>query len=122
MVPGPVQAGAVAALDDDAHVVEQRGRYLERLQFLAAVLGRAGLPVGLPAGGFYLWAPVPAAGTGGGWAVTEDLALTAGLLVSPGEFYGPEGSAWVRVAVVQPMARLRLVAGRLDGRQVAGAS
>jgi aspartate/methionine/tyrosine aminotransferase len=38
MVPGPVQAGAAAALGDDAHVKEQRARYLERLEFLASVL------------------------------------------------------------------------------------
>ncbi|MDQ4088998.1 MAG: aminotransferase class I/II-fold pyridoxal phosphate-dependent enzyme, partial [Actinomycetota bacterium] len=35
MVPGPVQAAAAVALDDDAHVDEQRERYLERLWFFA---------------------------------------------------------------------------------------
>ena len=34
MVPGPVQAGAVAAFDDDDHVDRQRRRYEERLEFL----------------------------------------------------------------------------------------
>jgi succinyldiaminopimelate transaminase len=115
MVPGPVQAGAVAALDDDVHVDEQRQRYLERLSFLAVVLDGAGLPVGMPAGGFYLWVPVPAGAEGGGWAVAERLALEGGLLVSPGEFYGPDGADFVRVAVVQPMERLELVASRLAG-------
>jgi aspartate/methionine/tyrosine aminotransferase len=115
MVPGPVQAGAVAALDDDTHVDEQRRRYLERLTFLAGVLGRAGLPVAMPAGGFYLWVPVPGGTVGGGWAVAERLALDGGLLVSPGEFYGPDGADFVRVAVVQPMERLELVASRLAG-------
>jgi succinyldiaminopimelate transaminase len=118
MVPGPVQAGAVVALDDDAHVLDQRQRYLERLTFLSGVLGRSGLPVGLPAGGFYLWVPVPGRARGGGWSVTEALALEAGLLVSPGEFYGPDGAGFVRVAVVQPMERLELVADRLAGRDV----
>jgi aspartate/methionine/tyrosine aminotransferase len=113
MVPGPVQAGAVVAWDDDSHVDDQRRRYRERLTFLAEVLGASGLPVRLPAGGFYLWVPVPASSPGGGWAVTERLALDAGLLVSPGEFYGPGGADRVRVAVVQPRDRLELVAGRL---------
>lgn len=122
IVPGPVQAGAVSAFDDDGHVIEQRRRYLDRLGFLAGALGRSGLPVGLPAGGFYLWVPVPGSVFGGGWSVTERLALEAGLLVSPGEFYGPYGSDFVRVAVVQPMARLELVAGRLAGRDVMASS
>jgi succinyldiaminopimelate transaminase len=121
MVPGPVQAAAAVALADDDHVVEQRRRYRDRLQFLSGVLGAAGLPVSLPAGGFYLWVPVPASmhgsasGPAGGWVVAEALALGAGLLVSPGEFYGPDGAGFVRVAVVQSMERLELVAERLAG-------
>ena len=112
MVPGPVQAGAVAALDDDLHVERQRERYLSRLAFLAGVLTDAGLPVDPPAGGFYLWVPVPDADPDG-WALCDRLADTAGLLVSPGELYGERGRGHVRVAVVQPMDRLELVAERL---------
>ena len=113
MVAGPVQAGAVVAFDDDAHVDDQRHRYDERLRFLAGVLDGAGLPVDLPAGGFYLWVPVPDR-FADGWALCEWLADEAGLLVSPGELYGPEGSGHVRVAVVQPMDRLALAAERLS--------
>jgi aspartate/methionine/tyrosine aminotransferase len=35
------------------------------------------------------------------------------MIVSPGEFYGPAGSAHIRVAAVAPMDRLDLVASRL---------
>ncbi len=120
MVPGPVQAGAVAAYRDDEHVVEQRQRYQERLAFLAEVLTGVGVPTGLPAGGFYLWVLVPeafgdAAG-GGAWALAEALAMQGGLLTSPGDLYGPAGAGHVRVAVVQPMERLEVVARRLGGR------
>ncbi|MGO9028463.1 MAG: aminotransferase class I/II-fold pyridoxal phosphate-dependent enzyme [Acidimicrobiales bacterium] len=118
MVPGPVQAGAVVAFDDDRHVDEQRRRYRERLGYLRSVLGRAGLTCDPPRGGFYLWVPVPDAAVGGGWGLTETLAVEGGLLVSPGEFYGPGGSGFVRVAVVQPMERLRQVAERLAGRDL----
>jgi aspartate/methionine/tyrosine aminotransferase len=61
---------------------------------------------------------VPDGEPAGDWSVTEALALEAGLLVSPGEFYGPGGAGFVRVAVVQPMERLELVADRLAGRDV----
>jgi succinyldiaminopimelate transaminase len=115
MVPGPVQAGAVVALGDDTHVDDQRQRYDERLRFLAGALSDAGLPVELPAGGFYLWVPVSDR-FADGWAACEWLADEAGLLASPGELYGPDGSGHVRVAVVQPMDRLELVVDRLTPR------
>jgi succinyldiaminopimelate transaminase len=112
MVPGPVQAAAVVALDDDVHVDEQRERYLERLWFFADVLRREGAKVDLPGGSFYLWAEAP---DGDAWAFTNDLAKRGGVLVSPGDLYGPEGAGSVRVAMVQEMERLRLAADRLSG-------
>jgi aspartate/methionine/tyrosine aminotransferase len=118
MVPGPVQAGAVAAFDDDRHVVAQRERYRERLDVLRSVFDRTGLPTPLPAGGFYLWVPVPDGLEGGAWALAETLGMDGGLLVSPGDLYGPDGAGFIRVAVVQPLDRLELVGERLSGRDV----
>jgi succinyldiaminopimelate transaminase len=109
MVPGPAQAAGVAALDDDRHVALQRGRYRHRLEELAGALSAwAGVDIGLPAGGFYLWFDA-----GDGWAFTERLAKEGGVLVSPGEFYGPSVAPYVRVAVVQPDDRIDLVVERL---------
>jgi aspartate/methionine/tyrosine aminotransferase len=109
MVPGPAQAAAVAALDDDDHVRAQRDRYLWRLEFMADVLTKwSSMPIGLPEGGFYLWFDAEDA-----WDFTERLAREGGALVSPGDFYGAGGSRHVRVAVVQPDAQLRMVARRL---------
>jgi aspartate/methionine/tyrosine aminotransferase len=113
MVPGPAQAAGVTALADDAHVDAQRARYRERLTYLAGILGAYGCPVTLPAGGFYLWVPVPADRWPDAWAMAEALATDGGLLVSPGDLYGEGGAGHVRVAVVQPMARLALVGERL---------
>jgi succinyldiaminopimelate transaminase len=121
MVPGPVQAAAVVAWDDDTHVDEQRDRYRARLARLAAILGGAGLAAEFPAGGFYLWVAVPAwaaeagaAGeTDGAWTLAAALAEAGGVVVSPGEFYGARGAGHVRVAAVQPDARIELVAQRL---------
>lgn len=110
MVPGPVQAAAVAAWADDLHVDEQRERYLRRLRTMAGVLGALGVDATLPAGAFYLWAAAP---QGDAWALARRLAGEGGALVSPGEFYGPAGAGHVRVAVVQPDERLALVAERL---------
>jgi succinyldiaminopimelate transaminase len=110
MPPGPVQAAAVVALGDDAHVEAQRDRYLSRLHRLVEVLGAAGYPAELPAGAFYLWVPAPG---GDAWQLARDLAAKVGIVVSPGEFYGPHGSAFVRVAAVQPDDRIELAARRV---------
>ena len=133
MVPGPVQAAAAVALDDDDHVAAQRDRYARRLRRLVEVLALVGIEARLPAGGFYLWVrvdevpePLRAAlqtlpggmpGTGAddapAWSVTAALAAAGGVLVSPGDFYGPAGASFVRVAMVAPDERLELVADRL---------
>jgi aspartate/methionine/tyrosine aminotransferase len=102
----------VVALGDDDHVTMQRGRYLERLTFMAETLGSFGCPVELPAGGFYLWVPVPERYRDA-WVMARDLAQWGGLLVSPGDLYGDGGAGFARLAVVQPMERLELVAARL---------
>jgi succinyldiaminopimelate transaminase len=109
MVPGPAQAAGVAALDDDEHVTVQRDRYRTRLEYMATTLSKwSGIDIGMPDGGFYLWFDAEDA-----WDFTDRLAREGGALVSPGDFYGAGGSRYVRVAVVQPDAKLRLVAERL---------
>ncbi len=110
MVPGPVQSAAQAALADQAHVEEQRQRYQGRLELVRSMLAELGVDAELPGGGFYLWVPAPG---GDAWAFTERLARTAGIIVSPGEFYGEAGREHVRIAVVQPDERLELAAARL---------
>jgi aspartate/methionine/tyrosine aminotransferase len=151
MVPGPVQAAAVAAFEDDDHALRQRERYRRRLEDLTAALVAAGLPCALPSGGFYLWLAVPAwlGGDGGvdadeavaggeetgdvgdgpapspAWRLAALLAESVGMLVSPGDFYGPGGRGHVRVAVVQPDERIRDCCRRLgsvDLRAAAGAA
>ena len=110
MAPGPVQAAGALAWADDAHVDLQRSRYRERLDLLVGGLRAAGIEAPEPAGAFYLWIPAP---EGDAWALAERLAVRAGLLVSPGEFYGPAAADHVRVAAVQPLDQLRLAMDRL---------
>ncbi|MEX2292297.1 MAG: succinyldiaminopimelate transaminase [Acidimicrobiales bacterium] len=110
MVPGPVQSAAIAAWGDDSHVDAQRDRYHGRLRAMQAALASVGVEAPMPSGAFYLWAPAP---DGDAWALTRRLVEQGGVLVSPGEFYGPDGADHVRVAVVQPDDRIALVAERL---------
>ena len=111
MVPGPVQAAAIAAFADDEHVDVQRSRYYARLERMITILARIGIHAVMPEGGFYLWIAVP---DGDAWALARTLAERLGVLVSPGEFYGAAGAHHIRVALVQPDAQLDLVEQRLD--------
>jgi len=109
MPPGPVQAAAVRALDDDAHVDVQRERYRSRLRRLRDMLTDLGYEAALPDGAFYLWVPAP---RGDAWAAARDLAERVGIVVSPGEFYGPSSTDWFRVAAVQPDERIDVAVRR----------
>ena len=110
MVPGPVQAAAAVALGDQSHVDEQRHRYQERLGRMRTILAALGVEAPMPEGGFYLWAPAP---DGDAWGFTEQLAVEGGALISPGDLYGAAGAGFVRVALVQPLERIDLIAERL---------
>jgi succinyldiaminopimelate transaminase len=108
MVPTPIQAAMVAALDDDPHEVEQRQRYERRRAMLLPALQAAGLNVDDSEAGLYLWATR-------GEPCRDTLAWLAqrGILVAPGEFYGPRGSQHVRVALTATDERIAAAAQRL---------
>ncbi|BBY46210.1 aminotransferase [Mycolicibacterium celeriflavum] len=108
MVPTPVQAAMVAALDDDEHEREQRGRYARRRDVLLPALRAAGLTLDDSEAGLYLWATR-------GEPCRETVAWLAqrGILVAPGEFYGPRGAKHVRVALTATDERISAAAQRL---------
>ncbi len=108
MVPGPVQAAAVAALDDDAHVAAQRARYAARRERLTTALGAAGFRVEHSEAGLYLWATRAE----DCWESVDRLA-ELGVLVAPGTFYGPAGARHVRVALTATDERVEQAAERL---------
>jgi aspartate/methionine/tyrosine aminotransferase len=115
MTPAPVQAAATAALGDDRHVEEQRARYARRRKDALDALGARGL---LHDGGpstFYLWLRSGAGGEDG-WAIARRLA-ERGLLVAPGDLYGPGGAAHVRLSLTQPDDRLALAFDRLTAKE-----
>jgi succinyldiaminopimelate transaminase len=110
MVPTPVQAAMVAALDDDAHEGEQRERYARRRAALLPALQSAGLTVDDSEAGLYLWATR-------GEPCRDTVAWLAqrGILVAPGEFYGSRGSQHVRVALTATDERIDSAVERLRG-------
>lgn len=109
IVPGPVQAAMTAALDDDSHVREQYARYARRRAALRPALEQAGWAVSHSQAGLYLWAANPDYDC---WESVRVLS-EIGILVSPGEFYGPAGTGHIRVALTATDERIAAAAARL---------
>lgn len=108
MVPAPVQAAMVAALDDQSHVDDQRARYAARRELLRAALLGAGFRIEYSEAGLYLWATrdEPCWDTVG-WLAER------GILVAPGAFYGPAGERFVRIALTATDEKIAAGAARL---------
>lgn len=108
IVPAPVQAAMVAALSDEEHVEIQRARYAARREALAAAVTAAGFTIEHSEAGLYLWL------TDGtpGWAVVDRLA-ELGILVAPGDFYGPGAGNHVRMALTATDERVAEAVARL---------
>jgi succinyldiaminopimelate transaminase len=103
-----VQRAAVAAWNDEEHVVDVRERYRAKRDALLPALLAAGFR---PSGGdasFFLWLRVPDG------EEAEALALRLlderGIAVAPGPFFGPGGAGHVRIALVPTLADCRRAA------------
>jgi succinyldiaminopimelate transaminase len=108
MLPGPQQVAMQAALADDAHVQEQRERYARRRAVLKRAFEGAGFRIDHSEASLYLWATrdEPC------WETVASLA-DQGILVAPGEFYGPAGARHVRIAFTATDERVEAAATRL---------
>ncbi|MFI5046399.1 MAG: succinyldiaminopimelate transaminase [Acidimicrobiia bacterium] len=111
MTPAPVQAAATAALGDDEHVREQQARYARRRARALPAFEAWGLVHDGGPSAFYLWLR-DASHARRGWSIADDLAET-GLLVAPGDIYGPAGDLHVRVALTLTDEQLTLACERL---------
>ncbi len=109
MVTQPVQVAMCAALNDDAHLEEQRIRYRRRRGALRDALEAAGFRIEHSEASLYLWATrdEPCMGTVS-WLAGR------GVLVAPGDFYGPAGSSHVRVAFTATDERIASAVTRLS--------
>ncbi|MBM4629905.1 aminotransferase class I/II-fold pyridoxal phosphate-dependent enzyme, partial [Rhodococcus hoagii] len=109
MMPTPIQAAMAAALTDDDQEKEQRERYRRRRDVLLAAVRGAGFTVDDSEAGLYLWAT-----RGENCRTTVDWFAERGILVAPGDFYGPRGAAHVRIALTATDERIEAAAARLS--------
>ncbi|NMN97673.1 succinyldiaminopimelate transaminase [Antrihabitans stalactiti] len=108
IVPLPVQDAMTAALGDDAHEGVQRESYRERRSVLLDALRGAGFTVDHSEAGLYLWTT-----RGEACRDTVDWFADRGILVAPGDFYGPRGGQHVRIALTAPDERIAAARVRL---------
>ncbi|MDU0478294.1 succinyldiaminopimelate transaminase [Staphylococcus chromogenes] len=94
MVPGPVQAAAIAAMEDDISADIQRLRYARRRAVLLRALSEAGFRVDHSEAGLYLWATREE-----NCRETISWLAKRGIIAAPGEFYGPRGANHVRFSL-----------------------
>ncbi|MFH8220299.1 bifunctional succinyldiaminopimelate transaminase/glutamate-prephenate aminotransferase [Streptomyces sp. NPDC018057] len=108
MTSAPTQAAVVAALGDDVHVHQQRERYAARRAALRAALLGHGFRIEHSEASLYLWATRDESC----WDTVAHLA-GLGILVAPGDFYGPAGDRFVRVAFTATDERVAAAVARL---------
>ncbi|WP_454165466.1 succinyldiaminopimelate transaminase [Gordonia iterans] len=108
IVPFPIQGAMIAALNDDVHVDAQRERYRARREKLQAALESAGFTIDHSEAGLYLWST-----RGVDSRATLDWFAERGILVAPGDFYGPRGAQHVRVALTATDDKVDAAVARL---------
>ena len=88
-----VQRASIVAWNDEEHVERTRERYRRKRDVLLPALERKGLRFAGGPATMFLWFEAP----------SDDFAqqlLEHGLIVSPGDFFGPAGEGYFRLALV----------------------
>lgn len=85
-----VQRASVVAWNDERHVDETRARYRAKRDVMIPAIEAKGWEIVASEATMYLWVVGP----------DPDALLERGILVAPGEFFGPSGAGYVRFALV----------------------
>ena len=118
-VPAPIQAVAVRALADEAHVAENRRLYDAKFAAADEILSDVFGPV-VPEGGFFLWLDLSPVGGSDDVAFARELWAATGVRAVPGSYLaltGPDhnnpGDGFLRLALVDDLATVRRALVRL---------
>jgi len=101
-------ASIIAVRHGEPFIAEQVEIYRKRRDVVVQGLRQAGWDVEPPRGGMFLWVKIPAPfAAEGSYAFAMRLLKEAGVVVSPGVGFGPEGEGHIRMALVENEKRLR---------------
>jgi LL-diaminopimelate aminotransferase len=98
-----VQLAGVAALspDTDGDKAEMNALYTRRRDLVVEALRKIGVEVVPPKATIYIWAPVPE-GFASSAEYCEHVLDEAGVVISPGGAYGPNGEGFFRISLTTP--------------------
>ena len=107
-----VQRMAITALDGPQDCIEEHNAiYQHRRDVLVEALRACGLRVNQPKASLYVWAAVPAGFTSAELATR--LIDDIGVVVTPGNAFGPSGEGFVRLSITTPTERVEEGARRM---------
>jgi LL-diaminopimelate aminotransferase len=110
--PAFIQEGAAVALDHARELTpEVAHRYAQRRDQLVRGFGSLGWELRPPRATMFLWLAVPAGFSSQAW--TEWLIERAGVVVTPGNAFGPGGEGYFRVSLVASLEVLDEAIARL---------
>ena len=95
-----VQRASVVAWNDERHVEDTRARYRAKREVMIPAIERRGWEIVASDATMYLWVAGPDAAE----------LLEQGIIVSPGEMFGPSGAGYVRFALVPTLEECELAA------------
>ncbi len=111
---GAVQHAGIAALTGTQEPVADRVRvYQKRRDRVTKALRSIGWRVPDIKATFYVWIPVPEAGSSAAFAAT--VLEKTGIVITPGAGYGEQGEGYVRLSMTVPDQRLDEALDRLTG-------
>jgi acetylornithine aminotransferase len=95
-----VQRASVVAWNDERHVEETRARYAAKRDVMIPAIESRGWEIVASQATMYLWVVGP----------DPEALLERGIIVSPGEMFGPSGQGYVRFALVPTLDECRRAA------------
>ena len=113
--PAVSQHAALAALEGPQECVEEMRRtYDERRRVMCRALDAMGLSYGRPQGAFYVYANVSRTGL-----AASELCLRlleeARVMIFPGSLFGDHNDDFLRISLLQPVARIEEAVERMGG-------
>jgi succinyldiaminopimelate transaminase len=97
-----VQRASVVAWEDERHVEETRARYAAKRDVMIPAIESLGWEIVASRATMYLWVVAPAGAV--------DRLLERGVVVAPGDFFGPSGAGYIRFALVPTLDECRRAA------------